>query len=273
MAKESSSSSPSLPSEDCSNNPHVTIACLSLHVADKEYAYLVNLLSDDEKERSLRRVPEVRRRAVVSRGRLRVLLGRLTGVPPEEVSLKTGRFGKPYLSDSHQDSIQFNVAHSMDEAVIALSRQCTIGVDVEKRKATHDQKWARLMAPTFLSEVELKQRVRASDGVSPEEILDCWVAKEAVLKAIGTGIGDKLRTCHLPSNLPEFRMSVDSVVSSCRLAPVVFQQPSFFTGNGIGTALIDLSEGNHLAIACPGQACELAVRSFGRVLQDGLVEG
>ena len=273
MAKESSSSFPSLSSEDCSNNSHVTIACLSLHVADNEYAYLVNLLSDDEKERSLRRVPEVRRRAVVSRGRLRVLLGRLTGVPPEEVSLKTGRFGKPYLSDSHQDSIQFNVAHSMDEAVIALSRQCTIGVDVEKRKATHDQKWARLMAPTILSEVELKQRVRASDGVSPEEILDCWVAKEAVLKAIGTGIGDKLRTCQLPADLPRFKMSVDAEASSCRLASVVFKDQDFLPGNKIGVTLIDLGEGTHLAVARPGQICKLAVRSFDRILHDGLAEG
>ena len=272
MAKESSLSCPSLSSVNCSNNPHVTIACLSLDVADNEYTCLVNVLSDDEKERSLRRVPEVRRRAVVSRGRLRVLLGCLIGVPPEEVSLAIGHFGKPYLSDPRQRSIQFNVAHSMDEAVIALSRQCTIGVDVEKRKTTHDKSWARLMAPTILSEIEMKQRVGVSDGLRPEEILDCWVAKEAVLKAIGTGIGDKLRACQLPSDLPEFRMIVDSAVSSCRLAPVAFKQQNFFSGDGIGTALIDFSEGTHLAIACPGQVCELAVRSFDRVLQDGLAE-
>lgn len=145
MAKETCSSSPSSSSVDCSNDPHVTIACLSHHVVDNEYAYLMNLLGDDEKERSLRRVPEVRRRAVVSRGCFRVLLGCLTGAPPEEVPLKTGRFGKPYRSDSHQGRIRFNVAHSMDEAVFALPRQCTIGVDGEKRKITHDQEWARLM--------------------------------------------------------------------------------------------------------------------------------
>ena len=272
MAKESASSCPSLSTGTCSNNPHVTITCLSLHVPDKEYAYLVNLLSDDEKERSFRRVPEVRRRAVVSRGRLRVLLGCLIGVPPEEVSLTTGHFGKPYLSGPHQSSIQFNVAHSMDEAVIALSRQCTIGVDVEKRKTTHDERWARLMAPTILSEIEMKKRFGASHELRPEEVLDCWVAKEAVLKAIGTGIGDKLRACQLPSDLPEFRMSVDSVVSSCRLAPVKFKHQNFFSGDDIGVTLIDLSEGSHLAVACPTQFCKLAVRSFKRVLQDGLAE-
>ena len=55
--------------------------------------------------------------------------------------------------------------------------------------------------------------------------------------------------------------------------PCCISTAKLFTGDEIGTALIDLNEGNHLAIACPGQACELAVRSFGRVLQDGFVEG
>ena len=100
-------------------------------------------------------MPEVRRRAVVSRGYLRVLLGSLTGVAPEKVSLATGHFGKPYITDPGERSIQFNVAHSMDDAVIALSQQCTLGVDVEKRKSTHDKRWARMMAKTIFSDVEI----------------------------------------------------------------------------------------------------------------------
>ena len=168
MAEDSSSN---LSTTNCSGNSCVTIARLSLHVADDEYARLVNVLSEDEKERSLRRLPEVRRRAVVSRGRLRVLLGRLIGVSPEEVALTTGRYGKPYLSELHQSSIQFNVAHSMDEAVVAVSHQGAIGVDLEKQKTTHNQRWARLMAPTIFSESEMKQHVGGSGRLSPEEIL------------------------------------------------------------------------------------------------------
>ncbi|MDA7976224.1 MAG: 4'-phosphopantetheinyl transferase superfamily protein [Pirellulales bacterium] len=255
-----------------SNCPHVTIACLSLEVTEKEYAYLVTLLSDEEKERSLRRVPEVRRRAVVSRGYLRVLLGSLTGVSPEKVSLATGDFGKPYITDPGERSIQFNVAHSMDDAVIALSRQCVLGVDVEKRKLTHDQRWARMMAHTIFSDVELVDRVGLSGAFGPEEILDFWVAKEAVFKAIGTGIGDKLRACQLPSELPKLKMSIDSVISTQQLAPVTFKEQSYLAGDLIGTTLINLGEGSHLAVACPTQFCKLAVRSFDSVLEYGLVE-
>lgn len=270
MAEDSSSN---LSTTNCSGNSCVTIARLSLHVADDEYARLVNVLSEDEKERSLRRLPEVRRRAVVSRGRLRVLLGRLIGVSPEEVALTTGRYGKPYLSELHQSSIQFNVAHSMDEAVVAVSHQGAIGVDLEKRKTTHNQRWAHLMAPTIFSESEMTQHVEGRGRLSPEEILDCWVAKEAVLKAIGTGIGDKLRTCQLPADLPRFKMSIDAEASSCRLATVVFKDQDFFPGNKIGITLIDLGEGTHLAVARPGQICKLAVRSFDSILHDGLMEG
>lgn len=272
MAKQTSLNCPSLSPVNDSNCPHVTIACLSLDVTEKEYAYLVTLLSDEEKERSLRRVPEVRRRAVVSRGYLRVLLGSLTGVSPEKVSLATGDFGKPYITDPGERSIQFNVAHSMDDAVIALSRQCVLGVDVEKRKSTHDQRWARMMAHTIFSDVELVERVGLSGAFGPEEILDCWVAKEAVFKAIGTGIGDKLRACQLPSELPKLKMSIDSVISTQQLAPVTFKEQSYLAGDLIGTTLINLGEGSHLAVACPTQFCKLAVRSFDSVLEYGLVE-
>ena len=66
------------------------------------------------------------------------------------------------------------------------------------------------MAPTIFSESEMKQRVEGPGRLSPEEILDCWVAKEAVLKAIGTGIGDKLRTWQLPTDLPRLKIRVDA---------------------------------------------------------------
>ena len=115
---------------ECQEKSGVTIVQFSLHVADDEYSFLENLLSKDEQERSLRRVSEVRRRAVVSRGRLRVLLGCFIGAAPAEVDLITGHFGKPYISEFQQSGIQFNVAHSMDEAIVAISYKGVVGVDL-----------------------------------------------------------------------------------------------------------------------------------------------
>ena len=256
---------------ECQEKSSVTIVQYSLHVADGEYACLEKLLSEDERERSLRRVPKVRRRAVVSRGRLRVLLGCLIGIDPEKVELSTGHFGKPYLSEFHQSDIQFNVAHSMDEAIVAISYQAAVGVDLEKRKGTHDQRWARLMASTIFSEIELKERLAVSDTIFAAEILDAWVAKEALLKAIGTGIGDKLRKCQLPVDLPKVRMFTDLDTTLCRLAPVALWDQGPRCSERLGVTLVGLGEGAHVAIACPSLTCELAVRSFDRVLRDSAV--
>jgi 4'-phosphopantetheinyl transferase len=246
----------------------VTIVQCSLHVADDEFRALEKLLSEDEKERSFRRVHEVRRRAVVSRGRLRVLLGHLIGIAPEKVQLITGHFGKPYLSEVHQSGIQFNVAHSMDEAMVAISYHSAVGVDLEKSKRTHDQRWARLMAPTIFSENELSERSASSDTIVSADILDAWVAKEAVLKAAGTGIGDKLRKCQLPADLPKVTIFTDLETTSCRLAPVVLQDQSPSCSSRFGVTLVGLGEDTHVAIACSSLTCEITARSFDRVLRD-----
>jgi len=256
---------------ECQEKSGVTIVQFSLHVADDEYSFLENLLSKDEQERSLRRVSEVRRRAVVSRGRLRVLLGCLIGAAPAEVDLITGHFGKPYISEFQQSGIQFNVAHSMDEAIVAISYKGVVGVDLEKRKRTHDQRWARLMANTIFSETELKKQRAVSDVIVPAEILDAWVAKEAVLKATGTGIGDKLRKCQLPADLPKVTVWTDSDAITCRLASVSLNDQSASCNDRLGVTLVRLGKGAHVAVACPSLSCELAVRSFDRVLRDRVI--
>ncbi len=255
----------------CQEKSSVTIVQYSLHVADDEYAFLEKLLSEDEQERALRRVPEVRRRAVVSRGRLRVLLGCLIGIAPGDIALTTGHFGKPYLSEFQQSGIHFNVAHSMDQAVVAISYHGAVGVDLEKRKRTHDQRWARLMSPTIFSETELKERLAASGVIVPTEILDAWVAKEAVLKATGIGIGDKLRKCQLPADIPKVTVGADLDAISCRLASVSLHDQNASCSDRLGVTLVHLNKGAHVAVACLSLACELSVRSFDRVLRDSAI--
>ena len=92
-----------------------------------------------------------------------------------------------------------------------------------------------------------------------------------MLKATGTGIGDKLRKCQLPANLPKVRMFTDLDTTLCRLAPVVLWDQGLKCSDRLGVTLIGLGEGAHVAIACPSLTCELAVRSFDRVLRERAV--
>lgn len=180
----------------------VLLVTLSLIASAAELQQLVGLLSAAERERANRRLPEVRRRAIASRGRLRQLLGRLLKVPAAQVELTTGPQGKPTLAGSLRGLLEFNVSHSGDEGLIAVTRSGPVGIDLEITKPTQTADWAGLMAGTILAEAELARWQQLPAVEAAAAVLDAWVAKEAIFKASGSGIGDRLRQCCLPAVLP-----------------------------------------------------------------------
>jgi 4'-phosphopantetheinyl transferase len=98
------------------------------------------LLSDAERQRASRLVfDRDRRRFTVARARLRQLLAARLGVRPESVELAYSIRGKPTLARRFADSdLRFNLSHSDDVAVYALSRGREIGIDVEAVRVIPD---------------------------------------------------------------------------------------------------------------------------------------
>lgn len=247
----------------------VTLVRLSLTATDSECRQLAALLAAEEQERAGRRLPDVRRRAVVSRGRLRQLLGRLLALPPQAVPLATNPHGKPVLSGRHADAITFNVSHSGDEGLIAVTRQVPVGIDLEIVKPTQDAAWARLMAGTIFAAEELAHWQTLPEHQTAAAVLDAWVAKEAVFKAAGTGIGDRLRQCLLPRPLPRAGLLHDGSSGCCGLVPVELPSAGSANQQRFGLILLDLGVGCHAALACQAASATVRLRSFEVVLRDG----
>ena len=141
--------------------------------------------TDDERARADRfRLEPLRRRYTAGRGRLRALLSRYVGLPPAEVALDSGPHGKPALANP-ATGIEFNLSHSGEVALIALSRRRAVGVDVEgtERQVAWDQVASRFFSP----------RERQALGALPEgqrrtAFFRCWTRKEAYVKATGQGL-------------------------------------------------------------------------------------
>src|ERR1700682_4342424 len=72
----------------------------------------------------------MRLRYLIGRATLRHLLGRTLGVAPADVALERGPRGRPQLGG--QPTLDFNVAHTGDVVLIAVSREGRIGVDLER---------------------------------------------------------------------------------------------------------------------------------------------
>lgn len=161
------------------------VADLDLSPADLEP--LLTALSPDERERAARfAVPLPRRRFQAGRAILRHLLGASLGIAPAEVRLIAGPEGKPALSAGE---LQFNLSHSGDLLLVALAAGLPVGVDLEQVRAVTAQE---AIAARYLTAGERSDLT----GWAPDEqeqaadspFLRFWTAKEAVVKAIGTGI-------------------------------------------------------------------------------------
>ena len=117
-----------------------------------------------------------------TRALVRTLVSQLTGRPPQSLQFDKSAHGKPYLQGV--DSIGFNVSHSRQYTLVALSAAGEIGCDVEDRFVAADVK---ALGTLVLHETELQAMQHLSEPQQLQSLMRYWVRKEAALKAIGSG--------------------------------------------------------------------------------------
>jgi 4'-phosphopantetheinyl transferase len=162
---------------------HVWRARLDRPERDVEEAAAV--LSADELERAARGSSVVRRRRILSRAALRHTLAGYLGVGPDAVSFTYGAFGKPQLHEgASPPGLHFNLSRSDDYCLIGVSRS-ELGVDVERLepRTDLDELAGRYFAP---AESETIRRLEGESKI--RAFFRCWTCKEAVLKALGSGL-------------------------------------------------------------------------------------
>ena len=152
------------------------------------------LLDPDERERANRYRHEQSKRAFVQvRSALRILLGHYLGCPAESIRFELGDKGKPRLAGTAPDQgLVFNVSHSGDIGLIALSKDTALGVDVERIRALahRDGMAERCFAPD-----ELAWWHDLPEDRREAAFFAFWSCKEAFVKATGEGITLGLDAC------------------------------------------------------------------------------
>ncbi len=131
-----------------------------------------------------------RDRFVAGRSLLRILLGRYLGVVPAAIEFTAGINGKPALAGPFtQCALEFNLAHSENLALLAVTRAGPVGVDVEAARPLDD--FVELVE-RFFSPRERWLFRRLPDDQKPAAFFNLWTRKEAWLKATGEGIAGLL---------------------------------------------------------------------------------
>lgn len=154
---------------------------------DDEVAQLRTLLTAEERLRAAaHRTERLRRHAVVSRGVLRCVLARYLAVEPEAVQLRYAAYGKPYLAgEPWLPTLRFNLSHSGEIALVAVTGEREIGIDVESLGRNLD--YERIIA-RFLSPREQWMLRTLPPTLRRHAFFTCWVRKEAYAKATGLGL-------------------------------------------------------------------------------------
>ena len=192
-----------------------------------------DILAADEqaRARALRR-PIDRDRYVAAHVALRVLLSRYIHEAPDRILFSSGIQGKPLLRSVN--AVEFNLSHSNNLALVAVSASRPVGVDIEfiREDAAGD------IAAMMLSEAERNQFQMAPAERQTCRAFQYWTRKEAYAKASGIGLHKGLQSL------------------TCSLEPVQIV-------NGIQIEGLEIDSSYAAAVAAAGSGWRVTVRMFG----------
>ena len=163
---------------------------------------------------------------------LRQLLSQRTGVAAHALRFATGSHDKPRLDLPQAPA--FNMSHSGRWALIGIGGAAPIGVDIEVPREMDD---LMALAERNFTATECRELLALPEAGRLRAFLRCWTRKEAVLKAVGSGLSiepglfeagttPERRTTTLPVSGQACAVTVLSVeVDSEALAAVAWVEP------------------------------------------------
>ena len=152
-------------------------------------------LSEDERRRSERFRRERDAHAFAfRRAFLRATLAGHVGCRPREIGFALGEFGKPALAHPDAD-LRFSASSTGAWALVAVAAGRELGADVEALDARlgEAEELSRL-ARSVLADSEQAELARCAQPARARAFLGAWTRKEALLKALGTGLSREPRT-------------------------------------------------------------------------------
>lgn len=163
-----------------SRQVHVWHFHLNRNPTDKEIASL----NDEERARAARyHFEHHRRRFMVGRITLRQILSEYLNTSPQSIKFNTLEYGKPFLSYPNS-TLQFNLSHSDEQALLAIGDTHPVGIDIECFSARPYEG----IGQHVFSPQENKILKELPAMLKPLFFFNVWAQKEAYIKAIGEGL-------------------------------------------------------------------------------------
>ena len=149
---------------------------------DVDLEQAMALLDRTELQRARRFIDSAHsRRFIVAHAALREILGRWLGREPGAIDFELSAHGRPLLRNG---GAVFSLSHSADMALCAVTSEGELGVDIERRRSLEH----RALGRRFFSASEADALEELPEDEREAAFFDCWVRKEAYIKAKGLGL-------------------------------------------------------------------------------------
>jgi len=132
-----------------------------------------------------------RKQLLLGRVLTRIALSRYSSIAPASWNFTHNQYGKPAISvEQNSASLYFNLSHSAEKVVLAVSRFEGIGVDVE---CARKPRRVAAIAQRYFSNAEAAQLLSLPEDQQQSRFYDLWTLKEAYIKACGMGLAIPLQ--------------------------------------------------------------------------------
>ena len=128
--------------------------------------------------------PQKQQAFTIARSCLRQLLAKYLSLLPESVEFSYNISGKPSIAAKNSKNLTFNLSHSGSMAVLAVTLDIDVGVDIER--IDRDLNF-QLLASHYFTPAEIVQLRGHSKSRQRRQFYRIWTAKEAILKMTGSG--------------------------------------------------------------------------------------
>lgn len=162
---------------------HVDVWRIFLNLQVDSVKLAESTLSVDEARRAARfHFPKDRDHFIAAHGILRQIVGRYLHCNPRELTFSVNQYGKPALVNS---DLEFNLSHSGNFALLAVTQNRKVGVDVECIRQGIS---SHVIAQQYFSKAEVAELQSLPMEQRETAFFTCWTRKEAYIKAQGLGL-------------------------------------------------------------------------------------
>ena len=124
---------------------------------------------------------------LVTRALVRTVLSQYAAVTPEAWNFETNAYGRPYAvnREALYDGLSFNISHTRSLIVLAITKRCAVGVDVENLVSREP---AFEVANSYFATEEAATLRGLAHNEQRYRFFEYWTLKESYIKARGVGL-------------------------------------------------------------------------------------